>query len=124
MKKKADRGEEAALAGLGPDAAQPRKRRKEPMRKKKKLARWKLPPEVEKQICIHGHENIREAFVAALSSLQNPITTLKSEMAGAFDMKSCDRSLKYDRARYFICAQSYFHFPREGRPRFLSKAPL
>ena len=66
----------------------------------KKTRTPSFPPEVEKQIRIHGHENILKAFVAALSSLQNPITTLKSELAVAFDSQSGDQSPKYERARY------------------------
>lgn len=62
-----------------------------------------FPPEVEKAIRIHGHENILRVFVAALSSLQNPIDVLKSELSVAFNSQSGDQSPKYERARY-ICA--------------------
>ena len=51
----------------------------------KKTSTLNLPPEVEEQVRIHGCENILRAFVAALGSLQKPVSALKSELADAFD---------------------------------------
>jgi hypothetical protein len=79
----------------------------------KKTGTPSFPPEVEKQIRIHGHENILKAFVAALSSLQNPITTLKSELAVAFDSQSGDQSPKYERARYGYALKAISIFLKE-----------
>ena len=58
-------------------------------------------------------ENILRAFVAALSRLQNPISTLKSELAVAFDSQSGDQSPKYERARYVYALKGYFDFLKE-----------
>ncbi len=88
----------------------------------KKTSTLNLPPEVEEQVRIHSCENILRAFVVALGSLQNPISTLKSELAVAFDSQS-KRSVAKIRTRQIrIRAQSYFDLPQGGRDRFLYKS--
>jgi hypothetical protein len=72
-----------------------------------------FPPEVEKQIRIHGHENILRAFVAALSMLENHIRDLKSEMAVAFDSQSGDQSPKHERAKYTHAFKAISSFLKE-----------
>jgi hypothetical protein len=69
----------------------------------KKTGTPSFPPEVEKQ----------KAFVAALSSLQNSITTLKSELAVAFDSQSGDQSPKYERARYAYAFKAISNFLKD-----------
>jgi hypothetical protein len=69
-----------------------------------------LPPEVEEQVRIHGYENVLRAFVAALGSLQKPVSALKSELADAFDSYSTNHSPKYERARYALAFKTISTF--------------
>ena len=78
-----------------------RMRRPKAERKRaKKTSTLNLPPEVEEQVRIHGCENLLRAFVAALGSLQNSVSALRSGLADAFNSRSTNHSPKYERARY------------------------
>jgi hypothetical protein len=100
---------------IEPKAARPLSRVPRPKAEKKhaKNGAPRFPPEVEEAIRIHGHEKILRRFVAALSSLQNPINTLKSELAIAFDSQSRDQSPKYERARYGYALKAISTFLKE-----------
>jgi hypothetical protein len=100
---------------IEPKAARPLSRTPRPKAEKKhaKKGAPRFPPEVEEAIRIHGHENILRSFVAALSSLQNPISTLKSELAVAFDSQSRDQSPRYERARYGCALKAISTFLKE-----------
>jgi hypothetical protein len=76
------------------------RRPKAEKKRAKKTSTLNLPPEVEEQVRIHGCENTLRAFVAALGSLQNSVSALKSGLAKAFDSHSTNHSPKYERARY------------------------
>ena len=73
----------------------------------------RFPPDIEEQIRVHGCENILTAFVAALSSLQNPINALKLELAAAFDEKPADFSTNYERAGYIYTLIAISAFLKE-----------
>jgi len=79
----------------------------------KKTATPSFPPEVEKQIRSHGHENMLSACAAALSMLENHIRDLKSKLAIAFDSQSGDQSPKYERARYGYALKAISIFLKE-----------
>jgi hypothetical protein len=72
-----------------------------------------LPPEVERALDIHGHDAMLRVFVASLSSLQNHIGALKSELALAFDSQSGDQSPRYERARYIYALTAISTFLKE-----------
>ena len=76
----------------------------------KKTSTLNLLPEVEEQVRILGYENVLRAFVAALGSLQKPVSALKSELADAFDSYSTNHSPKYERARYVLAFKTISTF--------------
>jgi hypothetical protein len=86
------------------------RRPKAEKKRAKKTSTLNLPSEVEEQVRIHGCENILRAFVAALGSLQNSVSALKSGLADAFDSHSINHSPKYERARYVFAFKTISTF--------------
>ena len=87
----------------------------------KKTSTLNLPSEVEEQVRIHGCENILRAFVAALGSLQNSVSALKSGLADAFDSHSINHSPKYEGANTFSRSRPFRPFSK-GLGSFLMKS--